>query len=233
MHVLVADPDPLRQDSLRKGLPLLWANAEAAEVLCTSTGEDALQFVRTYSPDIVLLATELSDRSVLDVLRDIRWISDVPIMLLADRGEDSEHIQALQLGADDYVVRPVSAAVLSARIQAVLRRGRLVLRSGSQPDLQVGRLALWFGPREVTIAGTPLRLTPLEFRLLSQLAQHAGEVVPSEVLLDQIWGGSYAATTKYLKVFVNRLRATLAAHGWSRCIETRRGVGYRMVLPRQ
>lgn len=224
MRVLVADPDPRMRQSLQKGL---LQTLRSPDVVCASTRGDVMQAVRDYAPDVVILA----DGEELAVLREIRQISDVPVLLLSDTNLEVTHIEALRAGADDYVLRPVSASLLATRVETVLRRGRNGLHNGPQPVLRLGDLALWLRQHEVKIAATPVRLTPLEFRLLWQLALHAGEVVPSEVLLDQVWGGSHAATGKYLKVFVNRLRSKLVASRYTGSIETWRGVGYRLAIP--
>lgn len=222
MRVLILDANPRRQQSLQEELLQTLLNPD---VVCSSTRVDTAQAVRDRAPDVVLLA----DREPLIVLREIRRVSDVPVLVLSDTNAEAKQIQALRLGADDYVVVPVSAALLAARIEAVLRRARTGDRDRPQPDLQRGDLALWLRQHQVEVAGTRLRLTPLEFRLLWQLAQRAGEVVPSDVLLDQVWSGSRAATTNYLKVFVNRLRSKLAVCGPGVSIETSRGVGYRLL----
>jgi DNA-binding response OmpR family regulator len=227
MRVLVADCDPRRQVRLQERLAQVMSGVEA---LCTSTREDTLDVIRRQIPDVVLLAAELGNGESLAVLCSIRRISAVPVLVISSSNQETYQIRALRLGADDYVVRPVSPLVLAARVEAVLRRGRSVLSSSKQPDLHVGELELWSEQREARLAGSLLPLSPLEFRLLRQLAERAGSAVPSEVLLDQVWGGSHAATTKYLKVFVNRLRLKLAAQGHAGIIETRRGVGYRLAL---
>ena len=223
MRVLLVDLDARRQQNLQKDLLQALRNPDVA---CTSIREDTTQTVRGFAPHVVLLA----DSETLDVLREIRQISDVPVLVLADTNLEATHIQALRLGADDYIVRPVSAALLAARIEAVLRRGQVHARASTPPDLQLGNLAIWFQQQQAKFGDAPLRLTPIEFRLVCQLAQRAGEVVPSDVLLDQVWGGSHAATTRYLKVFVNRLRSKLNAGGHGVSIETRRGVGYCLTI---
>jgi len=226
MQVLVVDPDPRMQRSLSEGLRQPWSGAQ---VLCAGTGEGGLQLFRRHRPDVVLLATALPDGLAFDILREIRRVSDAPVLLLADNNADADQILGVQLGADDYVVQPVSAVVLAARINAVLRRGAFLRPGNGQVDFQAGPLSMSFRKQEVTVAGVPVALTPLEFQLLHHLVRRAGEVVTSEELLDHVWGREYGATTKYLKVFINRLRSKLARAGTGRWIETKRGVGYRFV----
>jgi DNA-binding response OmpR family regulator len=166
------------------------------------------------------------------VLRDIRRVTDTPVLLLGRGGADPEQIEGLRLGADDYVVQPVSALVLAARIEAVQRRTSLGLPPGRPPDFHSGALAVWYRRRLVTIHGAPVNPTPLEYQLLLKLVHHAGDVVPSSVLLESVWGDAYAATTRYLKVFINRLRSKLGHAEDAPAIETERRVGYRLVCAR-
>jgi len=226
MQLLVVDPDPRTQRSLSEGLR---QPCPGAQVLCAGTGEGGLQLFRTHRPDVVLLTTALPDASAFDLLREIRRVSDAPVLLLADNNADADQILGLQLGADDYVVQPISADVLAARINAVLRRGGFLRPANGQLDFKAGPLSMSFRTQEVTVAGVPVALTPLEYRLLYHLVRRVGEVVPSGELLDQVWGSEYGATTKYLKVFINRLRSKLTRAGTGRYIETKRGVGYRFV----
>jgi two-component system, OmpR family, KDP operon response regulator KdpE len=226
VKILVVDADPPSRARLIEELPRYW---NATQVLLAATGKLGLRLLIAHQPDVVLLATDLVDRPALAVLSKIRHLSETPVLLLARSPVDAEQIRGLRLGADDYLVEPVSTAVLAARIDAVRRRGGLGLPSDSPPDFQTGALAVWYGRRLVTVRGAPVKLTPLEYRLLHQLVRHVGEVVPSPVLLDRVWGEGYGATTKYLKVFINRLRSKLGRGEDLPSIETERRVGYRLV----
>jgi two-component system KDP operon response regulator KdpE len=178
---------------------------------------------------MVLLATNSAERRAFDVLQEIRRVSETPVMLFGPSSSEREQIEGLRLGADDYVVESVSPAVLAARIEAVQRRTGFGRPGDRPPDFHSGALAIWYRRRLVTVRGAPAKLTPLEYQLLHQLAIRAGEVIPSSVLLESVWGDEYGATTKYLKVFVNRLRSKLG-HGHDLpVIETERRVGYRLV----
>lgn len=226
VRILVLHPDLRIGQALSEGLRGQW---DATHVLWAGTGGRGLRLLRTQQPDVVLLATDLADQPGLEVLRDIRRRSDTPVLLLGRNGADAEQIELLRLGADDYVLQPVSTAVLAARIEAVLRRSGLGLALEQPPGFQSGAFAAWYGRRLVTVRGAPVKLTPLEYRLLYQLVRHAGVVVPSPVLLDHVWGHGYGATTKHLKVCVSRLRSKLGRGRDLPSIETVRRVGYRLV----
>jgi DNA-binding response OmpR family regulator len=226
VQILVIGPDQVLREALADELRAEW---NATRVLSVTPGRLALQLLRAHQPDAVLLATAVADAAAFEVLRDLRRLSEVPILLLARSGGDAEHLEALRLGADDYLVQPVSAAVLAARVDAVRRRGRLASFSDERPEFQSGALAVWYRHRLVTVRGAPVRLTPLEYRVLVQLIEHVGEVVPTPVLLDRVWGDEYGATTKYLKVFINRLRSKLGRAEDLPSIQTERLVGYRLV----
>jgi len=224
--ILVVHPDRRVRRNLVDELRGQWSETQ---LISAGTGRVALRLFRTQRPDVVLLATDPADRIGFDLVRDIRRHADTPLLLLSTSGADADQIEGLRLGADDCVVQPVSAAVLAARIDAILRRGGLGPLVDEVPDFQAGPLAVWFRRRLVTVAGEPLVLTPLEYKLLYHLVRQAGEVVPSQVLLDRVWGVEYGATTKYLKVFINRLRSKLGPKEDLPSIQTVRRVGYRLV----
>jgi two-component system KDP operon response regulator KdpE len=158
-------------------------------------------------------------------------VSDVPVLLLTARGEEHDQVRGLELGADDYVVKPFGHLALLARIKAVLRRAALPPPVNARPDLVAGDLAINFQSHQVTLRGAQVRLTPVEYKLLYHLARNAGRLLPHQTLLDRVWGDDYGATTHHLKVFVSRLRAKLEPEGGQRYIETERGLGYRFARP--
>jgi two-component system KDP operon response regulator KdpE len=146
--------------------------------------------------------------------------------MLTAHGEDLDQVRGLELGADDYVAKPFSHLALVARIRAVLRRAELPLPTQALPDVEVGDLAINFGRQRVTVGGTPVKLTPVEYKLLYHLVRNAGRVLPHQALLDHVWGPDYGATTEHLKVFISRLRTKLDPDGRRRLIVTERGIGY-------
>jgi DNA-binding response OmpR family regulator len=158
----------------------------------------------------------------LDVCRAIRARSDVPIIIVSARGDEPDRVVGLELGADDYVVKPFGLRELIARIRAVTRRGRTAQPDGS---VQVGELEVDPRARRVRLDGRELDLTPKEFDVLAMLARDPGAVVSRRSLLDEVWETSWYGSTKTIDVHVAALRRKLGDAGW---IETVRGVGFRL-----
>ncbi|HEX5504739.1 MAG TPA: response regulator transcription factor [Thermomicrobiales bacterium] len=229
MKILLVDDDPHILDALSVGLQLQWQDAE---VFVAADGEAGLRQFYEQTPDVVVLDVTMPRRSGFDVLREIRRVSDVPVLMLTARGEETDQVRGLELGADDYLVKPFSHLVLLARIKAVLRRAELPPPVRALPDFVAGDLAINYQSHEVTVGGAPVKLTPVEYKLLYHLARNAGRLMPHQALLDRVWGADYVATTDYLKVFVSRLRAKLERPGGPHYIETERGLGYRFARPR-
>lgn len=194
------------------------------------TANDALEAHRRERFDVVLLDLMLPDGDGRDVARQIRASSDVPIIMVTARGEEIDRVLGLELGADDYVVKPFSAKELAARIRAVLRRGRSV-RQRSEPIL-VGEVSLEPATRLVNKRGSTLDLTAREFDLLHMLMRHAGEVVRREEIMDEVWDPHWFGSTKTLDVHVSWLRRKLEDDPAApRYITTVRGVGFRFSAP--
>ena len=228
MKILVVDDDPLILDALTVGLALQWQDAE---VIPAEDGEAGLAAFYEQAPDVVVLDINMPRKNGFEVLQEIRRISDVPVIMLTARGEEAAQVRGLELGADDYIVKPFSHLVLLARIRAVLRRAELPPPVAATPDFVAGELAINFQSHEVTVGGEPVKLTPVEYKLLFHLARNAGRLMPHQTLLDRIWGADYVASQDYLKVFVSRLRGKLERPGGPHYIETERGLGYRFVRP--
>ncbi|HEX8967324.1 MAG TPA: response regulator transcription factor [Chloroflexota bacterium] len=228
MKLLIVDDDPGLLEALETGLTLQWQDVA---VITATDGESGLRAFSEHEPDAVLLDVALPGRSGFDVLRDIRRVSDAPVLMLTGRAEDIDQVRGLELGADDYVAKPFSFLALVARIKAVLRRAQLPPPVRSLPDFEAGDLAIHFQNEEVTVAGEVVKLTPVEYRLLYHLVRNAGHLLPHEALLERVWGADYEASPEYLKVFVSRLRAKLRGPAGSDYIQTERGRGYRFVSP--
>jgi len=228
MKILVVDDDPHILDALTVGLSLQWQDSE---VIPAADGEAGLTAFYEQTPDVVVLDVNMPRKNGFEVLQEIRRVSDVPVLMLTARGEETAQVRGLELGADDYIVKPFSHLVLLARIKAVLRRTELPLPTAALPDFRAGELAIHFQNHQVTVNETPVKLTPVEYKLLYHLARNAGRLMPHQALLDRVWGADYVASTDYLKVFVSRLRAKLEHPGGPRYIETERGLGYRFARP--
>jgi DNA-binding response OmpR family regulator len=210
------------------GLQLQWQDST---VIAATDGEAGLEAFYEHNPDVVLLDVAMPGKTGFEVLRDIRRVSDTPVIMLTARGEEMDQVRGLELGADDYVVKPFGHLALLARIKAVLRRAELPPPVQALPDFMAGDVTINFQSHEVRVRGEPVTLTPVEYKLLYHLARNAGRLMPHQALLDRVWGSDYGATTDYLKVFVSRLRAKIEREGGPRYIETERGLGYRFVRP--
>jgi DNA-binding response OmpR family regulator len=230
MKLLVVDDDPHILDALQVGAQLQW---EDAHVLTASDGEEGLELFFSEEPDIVLLDVTMPQMNGFEVLKAIRQVSDAPVIMLTARGDDVDQVRGLELGADDYVAKPFSHLALMARIKAAIRRAELPPPVQALPDFQAGDLAIHFQNQEVTVGGEPVKLTPIEYKLLYHLVRNVGHLLPHQALLDRVWGGDYEAGPEYLKVFVSRLRSKLRRPGGPEFIETERGRGYRFVRPRE
>jgi two-component system, OmpR family, response regulator RegX3 len=190
---------------------------------------EARDALRRSAPDFILLDVMLPDGDGRDLCREIRRGSDVPIIMLTARGEEVDRIVGLELGADDYVVKPFSASELVARIRAILRRGQGTARKG---PLEIGTITLDPGARTVSKNGEPVELAAKEFDLLHLLMSSAGTVLQREHIMDEVWDPHWFGPTKTLDVHVSWLRKKLEDDPTTpRYIRTVRGVGFRFAAP--
>jgi two-component system response regulator RegX3 len=192
------------------------------------TAAEGVSLAGDLDPDLVLLDVMLPDGSGYDVCRELRRDSEVPIIMLTARGEETDRIVGLEVGADDYVLKPFSARELVARIRAVLRRARQPEPAAGDDPLEIGDLRLDPARHEVTHTGSPVELTRKEFELLRLLMQKAGAVVSREQLIEDIWDVNWFGPTKTLDVHVSALRKKLGDDPAApRYVHTVRGVGFR------
>jgi DNA-binding response OmpR family regulator len=211
-----------------RDLVLFHLEREGFQVSSASSGEEALRQVRHASPDLVLLDLMLPAMGGLEVCRKLRQdpaTVALPIVILTAKGDEVDRVLGLELGADDYIVKPFSPKELLARVRAVLRRAKLAPGAAA---IAIGALAIDPGTRTVTVQGAPLTLTHKEFELLSALADAQGRVLSREFLLDRVWGYSRAGEieSRTVDVHVRRLRVKLGPEG--RRILTVKSVGYRL-----
>lgn len=231
MKILVVDDDPQILDAVTIGFQLQWQDST---VIPATDGEAGLQLFYEHDPDVVVLDVAMPGKNGFEVLQQIRRISDVPVIMLTARTEEIDQVRGLELGADDYVVKPFSHLALLARVKAVLRRAELPSPVRALPDFVAGDLAINFQNHQVTVRGEPKKLTPVEYKLLYHLVRNAGRLMPHQALLDRVWGSEYGASPDYLKVFISRLRAKLEVDGdGPRFIENERGLGYRFISPKE
>jgi two-component system, OmpR family, response regulator RegX3 len=191
------------------------------------TGAEALELSRSVEPDVVLLDLALPDMDGRDVCRHLRRSSDMPIIMITASGAVTDRIVGLELGADDYIVKPFAVAEVVARIRAVLRRGRAPRED--ERELRVGDLRIDLGSRRLWRGGAEISLSRKEFDLLARLAREAGRVVSREVLMSDVWDMNWFGSTKTLDVHIAWLRRKLGDDPVApRYIHTVRGVGFRL-----
>lgn len=203
--ILVIDDEP---DVTRAVSLTITLQEPTWEVLTAHDGDTGLELLDKYSPDLVLLDLQMPGMHGFDVLSQIRLFSDVPVIILTVRDDELDKVRGLQLGADDYVVKPFGHLELVARIHSVLRR--VVGYPGpSEPPFVLGDLRIEWDQHRVFLRGQAVRLTTTEYRLLELLARNAGRIVPNEMLLTRIWGVEAVDETGYLKTYIHRLRTKL------------------------
>jgi two-component system response regulator RegX3 len=202
---------------------------EGFDTQVAGTVAEAIEQAEQRMPDLVLLDVMLPDGSGYDVARTLRERSKVPIIMLTARGEETDRIVGLELGADDYIVKPFSAREVAARIRAVLRRaGDTQPAPSKQGPLEVGPVRVDHSRRAASLHGEELDLTRKEFELLGLLMREAGAVISRERLIDEVWDTNWFGSTKTLDVHVSSLRRKLGDDSQNpRFIHTVRGVGFR------
>jgi two-component system KDP operon response regulator KdpE len=222
--ILVVDDEPQIRRVMRATLA-----SKGYEITEARSGEEALEKLRGQQPNLVILDVNMPGIGGLEACREIRERSDVPIIMLTVRNGERDKVQALDAGADDYVVKPFGIEELLARIRAALRRTNASdpLPPVNSPDLQID-----FESRKVLVRGQPVRLTPKEFGLMRQLVANAGKPISHRSLLQAVWGPDYGEETEYLRVFINQLRKKIELDPKNpRYIRTEPWIGYRFELP--
>jgi two-component system KDP operon response regulator KdpE len=220
--LIIEDEQPIRR-FLRASLGSEYDLAE------TGTGKEGLQEVTSRPPDLILLDLGLPDMDGLEIIKQVRQWSTVPIIVLSARGQEKDKVTALDFGADDYLTKPFGVGELLARMRVALRHAA---RTGNEPQdtvFKVGDLKVDLSARRVFLANNELHLTPIEYKLLTILVQHAGKVLTHTFLLKEVWGPGYAHDVQYLRVFMAGLRRKIEANpAQPRYILTEQGVGYRL-----
>jgi len=211
-------------------IKFLRANLEANgyKVLAAMDGAEALHTFEMELPDLVILDIMMPKMDGFEVCRQLREWSQVPIIMLSAKGDESDKVKCLDLGADDYITKPFGKDELIARVKAVLRRTETAAPTPTTPSFTCGDLQVNFVRREVTVANNEVRLTPTEYTLLQEFVLNAGKVLTHTYLLNRVWGPEYRDEREYLHVFVRRLRAKLEPDPANpRYILTVPGVGYQ------
>ncbi len=227
MKVVVVDDAPDIVEVVSLCFQLRWSGAE---VLPAHDGTKGLELIEAESPDIVILDVNLPDMDGFSVIREIRRFSQIPVIMLTVKGEDVDIARGLELGADDYMVKPFSHIELIARVEAVLRRSRGIPASGDDRPYTSGNLSVNFATNEVKVSGKPVKLTSTEMKLLHHLIRNEGRLLTHENLLTKVWGEGYQDTRDLLRVHIQHLRQKLGDSVNSpRIIITEHGMGYRFI----
>ncbi len=220
-RVLVVDDEP----QIVRGLKIILRDAGYA-VESAETKAQALALLGSRPPDALVLDLVLPDGEGVEVCREVRRFSRLPILVLSAIGDEREKVRALDAGADDYVTKPFGTDELLARLRAVMRRSA---DPGGGSELKLGELVIDVLDRRVLRGGEEVHLTPIEFDLLRVLAQHRGRLVTHRQLLQEVWGPEYSGETHYLRVHVAHIRAKLEVDpSRPQYLITEPGVGYRL-----
>jgi two-component system KDP operon response regulator KdpE len=220
-RILVVDDEAPIRRWLKVNLETRGYTVDTAE-----TGEQGIKALENRRPDLLILDLLMPGMGGIDVVRKLRSVSTIPIIVLSAIGEEAQKVQALELGADDYMTKPFGMEELFARIRSLLRRAAGA--TSAAPVFVAGDLSVDFDRREVRLDGQPIKLTPTEYDLLKYMIEHAGKVLTHRMLLQEVWGQAYIDQAQYLRVFVGQLRKKIEKHpGRPRFILTDPGVGYR------
>ncbi|MGZ4430693.1 MAG: response regulator [Gaiellales bacterium] len=221
--ILVVDDEPQILRALTTNL-----RGAGYEVARAATGEEAIASAVARPPDAVVLDLELPDLSGVDVCRELRTWSSMPIVILSAIGEEGQKVEALDAGADDYVTKPFGMDELLARLRAAMRRAA----PDTEDTIQIGALAVDFDRHLVTVDGHPVQLSRIEFDLLALLVRNEGKLLTHRAILREVWGPSYQIESHYLHVYISKLRQKIEPDPrHPRYLLTEPGAGYRLVRP--
>lgn len=223
-RILVVDDEPQLTRVLRTGL-----SSRGYDVRVAADGLAGLETFNDWQPDLVITDLAMPNMDGLELCRRVRSVSQVPIIVLSAKGEERTKVEALDLGADDFVTKPFGIDELLARVRASLRRANAPpLNDATQTTLEAGDFGVDLESREVTVRGKQIHLTPKEFDLLIYFIKHSGKVLTHRTLLAALWGGNYVEQNEYLRVFVGNLRKKIETDpATPRYILTEPWIGYR------
>jgi two-component system response regulator VicR len=229
MKVLVIEDDPSIIEVVSLCFQLRWSGTS---VVSAENGNKGIELVETESPDVVILDIGLPDVDGYAVLKEIRRFSDVPVIMLTVRGEDTDVARGLELGADDYITKPFSHIELIARVQAVMRRAQGLAVTDEEKPFVSGRLSVDFSRNEVLVNGEAIKLTSTERKLLYHLIRNEGRILSHESLLTKVWGDTYIDARDLLRVHIQHLRQKLEDNAETpNIIVTEHGIGYKFIRP--
>jgi two-component system KDP operon response regulator KdpE len=225
--VLIVEDEPQMRRFLRPAL-----ESQGYRVLEATTAAEGLVNASSYNPDLVLLDLGLPDADGVDVTRRLREWCGAPILVISARGQEADKIAALDAGADDYLTKPFGTGELLARLRVAQRHAARLSPTGPEPVFEVGELKVDLGRRQVLRGKDEIHLTPIQYKLLAALVQHAGKVLTHRQLLKEVWGPGAVNATHYLRVYMAELRRKIEKDpARPELLVTELGVGYRLRLP--
>ena len=227
MRALIVDQDSEVAEAVSLTFGMTWPDSET---ISASSGDSGIYLAGSESPNLVILEIDMPDMHGFSICKEIRRFSDVPLIMLTERSKEGDVVRGLQVGADDYIIKPLRGLVFMAKVKAVLRRTEPTSPVVSNEFFESGNLKVDFAAAAVFLGEHRISLTPTEYRLLCQLVKSAGKVVPSRTLLGQVWGRDYLEESRYLKVHIKHLRNKLGDDpATPKYIFTERNVGYGFV----
>jgi two-component system, OmpR family, response regulator VicR len=226
MKILIIEDDQQIVEAITLAFQIRWPEAK---LVSTQQGEKGIELVESEKPDIVILDLGLPDINGYDVLKQIRIFSEIPILILTARTEESDIVKGLEWGADDYMIKPFRQLELLSRIKALTRRKA---NADNESPLSIGALSFNPATGQLTYNHKEISLTPTEGRILHHMMRNAGQVVTHSSLADAVWGEDYPGAIDSLKVYIRRLREKLEIEPQQpQLILTKAGIGYIMVKP--
>ena len=228
MKALIIEDDFETIEAVSLIFKLRWPEVE---FLSTTKGSEAAPMVEKETPDIVVLDLGLPDVDGMEVLKEIRSFSNVPIIIVTARGDSTSQVKGLELGADDFITKPFDPGVLLARIKNVVTHSRIIVDQAAAP-FTAGSLVIDFANRQVSFREKSLNLTPTEYKLLCHMARNSGRILSHENILRTVWSEGYEQDITVLKSCIYQLRRKLVEAGAdSKIISAERGIGYRLNTP--
>jgi two-component system KDP operon response regulator KdpE len=206
MKVAIIEDEKSIINSIEVAFEFRWPNVS---VVSAENGKDGIELVKYEHPDLVILDINLPDISGFEVLKNIRAFSSLPVIILTVRFDDLDVIKGLEIGADDYIVKPFNYLTLLARVKAVLRRNERISLDSVQNMAMSSRLNVDFINQQVRIDNAVVKLTPIEYRLLILLVKNRNKVVPNQQIMEELWGHSSARNTENIRIYIRRLRKIL------------------------
>jgi len=208
-----------------------WLHNAGYEILTAGDGLEGLRCVYSSHPDLVILDANIPKMDGWEVCRRIRDMSDIPVLMVTVNGQKSDKLKGFSLGADDYLAKPIDFHELIARVQAILRRTQSINPENKPTTFRNGDVEINWGTRQVWIRGAMVKLSPMEFKVMSCLVKNRGWIVTHEQLLEKAWGPNYIADKSFVKLYIRYLRKKIEENPHKpRIIMTERGVGYYFAM---